>query len=386
MKLEFAPSLPILLCAGVVVSQLACSGPSPRTDNRPPAAVSVQVFQVRLAPFEDFYDYAGTVRAQERAVIASKVAGTILDVPAKPGDVVRAGQLLIRIESDELSAEVTRAEAAAAAAEKAVAGAEKALDAAAADAHLASLTYRRYQELLAKRSISPQEFDQADARRRSAEAAQEMASARIQEARAQREQAAAMLEAARIRKGYARINAPFEGIVTEKQADPGTLAVAGMPLLTLEKTAAYRLEASVPESRMTRVKIGASVKITIPAIQLEATGRVVEIEPLADVTSRTFLVKISLPEASRVRSGMYGRALFSQAGMNALAVPSQCVVRNGQLSSVFVVSEGVVRQRLVTLGRAAGNTVEVLSGLSEGDRVATSRVGTLVDGSPVEIR
>ncbi len=375
-----------MLAAMLVGSQLACDRPSPRADNIPPRTVSVQVIPLQSAPFEEFFESSGTVRAQEKAVIASKVTGTILQLSVKPGDAVKRGQPLVQIESAELNAQVSQAEAGVSAADHGLTEVEKGLASATVEAHLASLNYQRFKELLEKKSISPHEFDQVEARRQSAEANQEMASARLQEAQAHRQEAAAMLEAARIRKGYSSINAPFDGIVTEKQADSGSLSVAGMPLLAIEKSVGYRLEASVPETRMAHVKMGDSVKIAIPSLPLETSGRVVEIVPEAEVASRTFLVKIGLPAANGLRSGMFGRAIFPQGSVNSLRVPSIAVVRKGQLTSVFVVSDGIVRQRLVTLGRALGDSVEVLSGLSEGDQVVTSDVGTLVDGSTAEIR
>src|SRR3990167_6368536 len=99
MKHKVAFSSLALLSAGLALSQLACNSPSPRTEGSPPPPVAVQVVRVEPAPFEDFYESAGTVRAQERAVIASKVTGTILQVSVRPGDRVRAGQPLLQIES-----------------------------------------------------------------------------------------------------------------------------------------------------------------------------------------------------------------------------------------------------------------------------------------------
>jgi membrane fusion protein, multidrug efflux system len=383
---KFAQSSLAFLAVAFVLSLLACHSASPRGDGGPLPTVSVQVVPLKSAPSEEFYECAGTVRAQQKAVIASKVTGTILQLSVKPGDAVKRGEPLVQIESDELDAGVSQAEAGVSAAEKGLTEAEKGLESATAEAHLASLNYQRFQELFEKRSISPHEFDEVEARRQSATAAQEMAAARLQQAQAHREQAAAILEAARVRKNYARISAPFDGVVTGKQADPGTLAVAGAPLLTIENRVGYRLEASVPETRMARLKLGDSAKIAIPSLHLETTGRVVEIQPSAEVASRTFLVKISLPAASGLRSGMFGRAWFSQGTVNSLAIPVRSVLRKGQLTSVFVVSDGIVRQRLVTLGRASEDFVEVLSGLTEGDQVVTSGVGDLVDGSPAEIR
>ena len=388
--MKYTPHLTLIaMSVALAVSQSACTKSSPRDDNSSRAAataVQVQVVPARLAAFGDSDEIAGTVKAEERAVIASKVMGTILKVSVKPGDSVRAGDALLEIESALVRTQVSQAEAALSAAEKGIIEAEKAQDSAAADAHLASLTFQRFQQLLDKQSISPHEFDQVEARLRSANAAQEMAAARVEEARAHRDEAAAARDSARTQLGYTRITSPIDGLVTEKSADLGSLAAPGTPLLAIEKASGYRLEAAVPESRMAKVKMGDPAKLSIPAALLETTGRVVEIEPSTDNASRAFLVKISIPPGTRVRTGMFGRALLSEGATNLLAVPSQAVLRDGQLNSVFVVSDGAAHRRLITLGRASGDLLEVLSGLEAGEQVVTSKPATLTDGSPVEIR
>ncbi len=371
----------------IALIPLACGTAPPDPVNEQTAtAVPVRVEELRPAPYQDSYEAPGTVRAEKRAVLASKVTGTILEVTVKAGDPVRTGQPLVRIESEELTAEVSRAAAGQAAAERAVTQAEKGMTAAEAEAHLALLTFERFQQLHEKRSVSQQEFDQAEARHKAAAATVEMAAARVQEAQARLDQAAASLRAARVREGYAQITAPFAGIVAEKHADPGTLAVPGVPLLTLETSSGYRLEASLPEARVGAVRVGDEVRTIIPSLALETTGRVVEMEATADTGSRSFLIKISLPNNSDLHSGLFGRAFFSGDQTTLLTVPEEAVVRRGQLLSVFVASEGVARQRLVTLGRRLGDRIEVLSGLSASEQVILSNPGALVDGSRVEIR
>ena len=253
---------------------------------------------------------------------------------------------------------------------------------------MAELTYQRLQGLLEKRSASRQELDQAEARHRGAQAALHVASARIQEAQAHIELADAALRAARIRAGYNRIVAPFAGVVVEKHADAGSVVAPAMPLLTLDSSGGYQLETSLPESQVSRVRVGDEVRVSIQAIEMEVTGRVEEIEPVAEAGSRTSLIRIGLAAgaARGLRSGLFGRAFFSHGRQDLLAVPPEAVVRKGQLTSVFVISEGVARQRLVTLGRPLDGRREVLSGLAAGDQMVISDPASLVDGSPVEVR
>jgi len=374
----FAACLAIVLLSG-------CGRPvePPRSENA--VAIPVRVETIQLMPFENFYEAAGTVQARQRALLASRTSGPLLSVQAKAGDAVLEGQLLAEIEDAELQAFVNRAEAAQAAAGTALAGAEQGLIAAQAAEHLAAVTFERFEGLLEKRSVSRQEFDQTEERHRAAQAALRMAEARLEEARARRAEAEAALRAAQIRAGYSRITAPFAGVVVERHADAGTVVAPGMPLFTLDAAGGYQLEASVPASQVGRVRMGDAVRVVISAVPLEMTGRVEEIEPAADVGSRTSLVKIGLAGRG-LHSGFFGRASFSRGQENLLTVPEPAVVRKGQLVSVLVVSEGIARQRLVTLGRAFGDRREVLSGLAAGEQIVVSDPATLLDGSSVEVR
>ena len=116
------------------------------------------------------------------------------------------------------------------------------------------------------------------------------------------------------------------------------------------------------------------------------TARVAEIVPAVDAASRAYTVKIDLPAMANLRSGMFGRAYFRMGARKVVAVPAPAVVERGQLQSVFVVEDGVARTRLVTAGKRAPNGVEILSGLTEGEKVVSPVPAGLADGARVEVR
>ncbi len=111
-------------------------------------------------------------------------------------------------------------------------------------------------------------------------------------------------------RDYTRIAAPFAGVVTARSVEPGNLAAPGAPLLTIEREGAYRLEASVDESRLPFVKAGQAVDVALEALDRRLTARVSEIVPAVDAASRAYIVKIDLPALPNLRSGMFGRAWF----------------------------------------------------------------------------
>jgi RND family efflux transporter MFP subunit len=194
------------------------------------------------------------------------------------------------------------------------------------------------------------------------------------------------LRSATIMRDYAKIAAPFSGVVTAKSVEPGNLATPGAPLLTIEQEGVYRLEASVDESRLPSARVGATVEVALEGVERRLNARVSEVVPAVDAASRSSIVKIDLPAIPQLRSGMFGRAFFPLASRAVVVVPPSAIVERGQLQSVFVAEEGTARTRLVTTGQRAKDAVEVLSGLSAGEKVVTSIPTGLEDGARLEVR
>jgi RND family efflux transporter MFP subunit len=190
-------------------------------------------------------------------------------------------------------------------------------------------------------------------------------------AQAGQAQARAALNQAMTSLNYTRIRAPFDGIVTQKKADSGTLASPGMPIFTVEDVRRYRLEVAVNESDLRYVRMGGQVSVVIEALDnADLKGKVVQIVPAADPASRAFLVKIELPTDTRLRSGLFGWAQFSRGERQALLIPRSAVVERGQLQGVFVLDQNKVASlRYITLGKPSGSEIEVLTGLQSGERV-----------------
>jgi RND family efflux transporter MFP subunit len=345
-----------VLVALASVAPAGCSNEH-RTEAAPPAIVSdVTVLAAQRSTIPDYLEAMGTVRAAQSSQISSLATGSIVEMRAREGDRVPSGQVLVLIDDLQPRAAVERATAAVTAAQKEVSAADS-------EFALAQATLKRYQQLYEKNSVSPQEFDEVKTRHQSAEA-------RRDAARAAEAQASAALTEARISLSYTQVRAPFAGVVTEKKADAGALASPGLPLFTLEQTGRYRLEATVDESDMHLVRVGQTVPLVIEALgSAELSGKVMQVVPEADSASRSFLVKIELPGDPRLRSGLFGRARFSRGERSALMVPRSSIVERGQLRGIFVLDANRIAElRYVTLGGVAGQNVEVLSGLNDGDK------------------
>ena len=371
-----------------LVALSACGGKhAPETAKPAPAAkVPVTVTALAMTEWPDSFEAVGTVRARTSTTLSSRVMGTVLAVRVQAGDRVAAGQTLVTVDSRDLETGQRQAQAGLDEAKSAIPEADSAIASAQAQLELAQSTLRRMKELFDKRSLSAQEFDEFTSRVKVHEAALAMARARRNQINDKIRQAEQAVQQASISRGYSEVKAPFAGLVIARRVEPGALASPGVPLLDLEQVGSYRLEASVEESRLSAVKQGAAVGVTIDAIDGPLTGRVVEIAPSVDPGSRAFLAKIDLPAHPALRGGLFGRARFATGQRPVLAVPRTAVLAQGQLQSVMVEEGGVARARLVSLGAAREDTVEILSGLRAGDRLILQRPAGLADGAPVEVR
>jgi len=343
------------LIAAAVFGFSSCSTEQPVKAASPETVRHIPVLTVQAADVPDLLEAPGTVRAAQTSDLASQVMGNIVEIRAREGDRVQRGQVLAVIDDAQARAAVDRATAAGV-------GAQQQLVAANSDLVLAESTLKRYQHLYDRKSLSPQEFDEVKARQQGTLAHRDMAQAGQAQARAALNQAMTSLT-------YTRIRAPFDGVVTEKKADSGTLASPGMPIFTVEDVRRYRLEVAVNESDLRYVRTGGQVAVAIDALDnAQLKGKVVQIIPTADPASRAFLVKIELPTDPRLRSGLFGRARFSRGERHALLIPRTAVVERGQLQGVFVLDQNKIASlRYVTLGKSSGAEIEVLTGLQGGD-------------------
>jgi len=338
---------------------------------------------VRLAAVPVTYEAVGTVRSATTSILAAQLNGTVREVRVKAGDRVKRGELLAVLDDRSPRAQLEAAQAGVNEVNEGLAEAEQGLQAASAEREFAEATYKRYQGLLAKNSVSRQEFEGAEVRYKAALATERGLEAKKQEVQARGRQAQSQQEAAQTYFSYSRVVSPLDGIVTGKSVDAGTVVMPGTPLLTVEDTTHYRLEATLPERLLSKVTAGEKVAVAVEGSPLE--GQVVEVVPSADVASRTFLFKIELPRDCACRSGQFGKANFPVSEEMRLAVPRGAVVERGELDGLFVVNaQGVLEYRLVKTGKELDGRVEILSGLNEGDRVVTSPVDRLRDGERVE--
>ncbi|RMG48917.1 MAG: efflux RND transporter periplasmic adaptor subunit [Acidobacteria bacterium] len=390
--------LAIIWSVATIMTVTGCGG-TERGDRAAEAHSTVTARLKEIAPVtvKETYQAVGTVRSKTISTLSSKLMGYVTAVYVKEGDRVRAGQLLIQLDDRDVRAQLRKAQAGLMEAkqalqevERAIAAAEQARVAAEANRRFASATYKRYQALLERRSVSRQEFDEVEAKYRSAVAEANRATEMLRSLQAKKrqvlariDQATAEVTNAQTMVSYSKITSPITGVVTMKNVDVGVLASPGVPLLTVEDHRAYRLDVLVEESQLDRIHLGDEAAVTIAALDDgRLKGVVREIVPAADPASRSFIVKLDLPSHPGLRSGLFGKAQFTIGEKKAILLPSSAVIERGQLTAVYVVDDTHrARLRLVKTGKRYGDSVEILSGLHRGDRVIIEGVERVKEGN-----
>ena len=323
------------------------------------------------------FDAVGTVQAKTDIRVEAQVTGRVLEVLVRPGDRVAKGDRLVVLDSRASRTRMERSKQAQSSAQSMTAQARDALDAAKAAYTKAESTYRRMSTLFDQKVVTAEEVEKAESAYLQAKAALSRARQGVAAAEAQAREAAKVVQEAEIDLGYTTITAQEAGEVAKRLVEPGDLAFPNKELLTLHTGGAMHLEAMVRETLIGRVKLGDTLSVVITALsdKTPLTGVVQEIEPLADPVTRSFLVKVRLPDRPGLYPGMFGRLLVPLGERETVLVPREAVRRVGQLETVMVESGGAWHPAYVRTGRAVDGKVEILSGLSGGETVGLSMEG-----------
>ncbi|MBU1344910.1 MAG: efflux RND transporter periplasmic adaptor subunit [Proteobacteria bacterium] len=356
-----------------------------QTGQRVSIKTEVAMAVITNQPF--VYEALGTITAQTASTLSGQIMGTVKAVNVREGDLVRQGDILVVLDKRQVDAGLRQSEASLSEAMKAASAAVSARSSARAGADLAQATYKRYQTLFQQDSATRQEFEEVEARYLQAQASLSQAEAMVAAAQSRIQQARAAVSGAGVSQKDATILAPYDGIVTGKMITVGDLAAPGTPLLTIEKKGGFQADLVLPENHIQAVRIGQSLDVSIPSQEGSPvlTGTVRTIVPMADLRSRSFTVKINLPENGLLRSGMFARVSIPVGEGGMLLIPESALVVQGQLTGYFLVDDNAcARFRLMRTGRRFENQIEIISGMKEGTRYVVSPPEGLKDGMTIE--
>ena len=381
-----------MMCGVVSLACLLVAGCSEKIESgavKPSAVQSIKAMVATAAVHSEPIDHevTGTVTADADSTLSSKIMGVVKTVHVKEGDRVKKNQVLVDIDPRQVKAQLQQVEAALSEARKAESAALAAQQAARANADLSKATFERYTNLMKTESASRQEFDEINARHRQAEAALGQAGSMVEAARFRVQQAEASVAAAGVSENDARLVAPFDGVISARLVDPGSLAAPGAPLLKIQSMDVFRVDMTVPENILQYITLNQTVSVSIPAAgHLIVPGTVHAIFPAADASSRSFMVQVAIAAHPAVHAGMFSRVTFTGGQQSQLMIPSSAVLHQGQLTGIFLLDgDHIARFRLLRTGRISENRIEVLSGLRPGDRYVVEPPPNLIDGLRVEM-
>lgn len=310
------------------------------------------------------YEAVGTIRPLTESVIESQVSAQVLTVFFTPGQSVRQGDILIHLDSRQLTARMKQAMEGLSGAKNNMEQSLKSMEEANANLDQTRAAFERTQKLFESDIVPVQKLEIDKAGFLQSKARLERSKEAVLAARAAVRQAEQVVKEAGIALEYAKIRAPASGIVAQRMADPGDQAAPGKPLMVIQTSGALRLEASVREGLISRVTLGGGYQVRIDTVQKSVDARIEEIVPYADPATRTFLVKAALPETPGIYPGMFGRLMIPVGREDTLVVPWEAIIRVGQLEQILVKTDKTWQRVYVKTGKRLEDKIEVLAGLS----------------------
>lgn len=356
-----AGSLLLAACLGVTFLLLNACGDEDGAVPRETRATPVETVRVERVDLEETLQAVGTLEAPETVEVRSELTAPVARRHFEEGASVGAGDLLVTLEEKPVR---QRLEAA-----------RGALESARARRDMAERTFRRFETLRQRGSVSQEELDRARTT--------------LEEARGEVDRLQAEVEAAEEALGDTRVRAPMDGRVAQALADPGDLVEAGDPLVVLYSAEALEIVFQLPERHLGRVETGQTARLSVdPYPERTFEGEVTYVSPAVSGDTRQVRVKARLDDPE----GLLRPGLFADVSLvvdrlrNRPVIPEEALVSTRQGYVVFTVEDGTAHRRPVELGLRRPGRVEITSGLEAGERVVRRGAMNLTDGAPVEVR
>ena len=392
------PRSPIVVLPAVLILAGCATDVTDARGAAEAAAVTVSAITAAEQPMMRFIRVSGTLTPQEDAEVAAEIAGRIVATPVERGSLVRPNDALIQIASTEVEAQAREAEANAAQIEArlglqggAAFDPERVPEVANAKvAHdLAQSEFTRAERLYREKLLSQSDFDQKsmqlEAARRQYDVARNGAAQQYQAWMG----AKARVTVAQKALADTVVRAPFAGAVGERFVSVGDYVTRGTKVASVVRIDPLRVELTVPEQYVSVVAVGRSVTFEVDAYQKETfTGQVRFVSPAVTASTRALTIEAIVPNANgRLKPGFFATAQIEEAEKRpGILVPAAAVRTIAGTARVFVIVNDRAEERIVMTGQVVGEQVEIVSGVKNGERVATSGVEQLVDGVKVAVR
>ena len=319
----------------------------------------VKTQKVSFANLNSENVYSGTVKGRYETKMSFQVGGKIISRNVQVGEVVSAGKNLMTLDAKDILQQNKNADAQ--------------VSAALSQLNLAKSNLERYSELFAENAVAAATLDNYKTQ-------YDAAVANYNSAVAQSQQTKNAL-------GYTNLTANASGVISEINVEVGQVVSAGQTVLTLIQTDELEVEINVPENKIAEINLNQPCEVNFWANNFSATGRVREISPIADQTSKTFAVKISLPQTQNLNLGMTASATFNSKNLqenNSVILPVSAIYQTENQMQVWIVENNKVALKNISVKNLGENEVEV-SGLNSGEIVVVAGVHKLREGQEVRL-
>lgn len=369
----------LVALAGLSMGLMACTPKAaPRATVRTEAA--------RMGTITRKVEFSGVLVPNRTLNIFAKLAGQATTVSGDVGSRVGQGQLLVQIDTKELNAQLKVVEAQGAGVSDQAAQAKIGVETARLNLEMAQRAYDRTKTLFDSKVVMQSQIDDAQTKLDLARSAYDNASRQLQTVSGSGvAQAEAQANFIRVQISNSTITSPISGIITNRNINPGEITSTSSPLMSIADVATLKLQGNVSQEDIVHLSVGAKVKVSVDAMPgKEYAGRIQQVGPIAAATGQYFPVVVSLANDGTLLAGMTAKASLTLSSVSGIIVPLIAVGsgEDGQ-SYVFVVTDGKIHRRPVTVGMKDGGTVQVLSGLAAGDVMAVSNVAALQEGMEV---
>ena len=327
----------------------ACSNESQSKDTDDTdstAAIPVETMAVSRGTISAYYSTTATLEAEEEAMVVAKVRGIVQELNIEEGDMVETGQVLARLEDEQLEIEAERAKA---------------------TMDRLYNEYQRNQELYEKNLISAEQFENSKFEYQSQKSDYELAKLKLE---------------------YTAIRAPISGVVSQRLIKVGNMVNTDQEVFKITDFDPLLAVLHVPEHEMSKLRKGQTALIQADAVQGRSfEGEVLRISPVVNPETGTFKVTIAVDdETNQLKPGMFGRVrIVYDTHPNALMVPKNAVMSEDGNSSVYIIKDSMAYRKGIQTGYVNGSNIEVLEGLDEGETVVTIGQSSLQDSALVQV-
>jgi len=347
----------------------------------PPA---VTVATAKRRGFVDRLFVSGTLVAREEAQVSARIDGvTIVELDAEDGDQVKAGQVLARLDRTQLEAQLAQNDAALARADAAIEQSKSMIEQSQAQVSFANDDFGRAQKL-GNSVMSTSQIEQRETTMKTSQAQLNAAQHALTVAQADRRARDAERRELQVRMSRTEVVAPVSGVVSRRSARVGAMvSTSGEPLFRIIEDGAIDLEAEIAEQSLPQLAVGMPAKIRLPGVDGEVDGRVRLVNQEVDKANRTGKVRISLADVSHARIGSFASGELDIVQRDGVAAPASALRIDGADARLMIVRDGTVEERKVAAGIVEGDTVEIRSGLAEGESIVARAAAFLRPGDRV---